>query len=141
MDTLNFIVQVNGAAAAGGPPAPGTEFSSGPEVRYESFCLHPHWQGPAFERFAKQLGVGVGTVTRTLMERSKRSEPGFETDSANPSMGHQTVTGRIGIFCLSGCLSRPQLVVWGRAQAAVPQEPSRVPNAVRDRGSLSAVLG
>ena len=43
--------------------------------------------------------------------------------------------------CLSGCLSKPQLVVWGRAQAAVPKEPPRVPNAVRHRGSLPAVLG
>jgi hypothetical protein len=43
--------------------------------------------------------------------------------------------------CLSGCLSRPQLVVWGRAQAAVPEEPSRVPNSVRHRGGLPAVLG
>ena len=43
--------------------------------------------------------------------------------------------------CLSGCLSKPQLVVWGRAQAAVPQEPPRVPNSIRHRGSLSAELG
>jgi putative transposase len=43
--------------------------------------------------------------------------------------------------CLSGCLSKPQLVVWGGAQAGVPMESSRVPSAVRHRASLPAVFG
>jgi hypothetical protein len=71
------------------------------------------------------------------------------TFTLNGSTGNNNFISGVGTpaaaqlvsFCLSGCLSKPQLVVWGRAQAAVPQEPPRVPSAVRHRGSLPAVLG
>jgi len=37
------------------------------------------WKGASIRAIAKQLGVGVGTVTRTLQERSKISSRGFGT--------------------------------------------------------------
>ncbi len=41
--------------------------------------------------------------------------------------------------CLSGCFSIPQWVGWLRAETIVPQEPSRVPGSVRDRGGVRRV--
>ena len=44
-------------------------------------------------------------------------------------------------FCLSGCLSKPQDVVWGRGSAAVSKEPAPVSVGIRYRGGLPAVPG
>ena len=47
--------------------------------------------------------------------------------------------GELGGFCLSGCLSKPQDVVWGRGSAAVSKEPAPVSVGIRYRGGLPAV--
>ncbi len=47
----------------------------------------------------------------------------------------------LAVFCLSGCLSKTQDVVWGRGSAAVSKESAPVSVGIRYRGSLPTVPG
>ena len=86
----------------------------------------------------RQLGARGGRAhARNLRLRTSQAQH----PSLAPLPERPLETAHQASSCLSGCLSKPQLVVWGGAQAAVPQEPPRVPSAVRHRASLPAVLG
>ena len=47
----------------------------------------------------------------------------------------------VGGFCLSGFLSKPQDVVWGRGSTAVSKESAPVSVGIRHRGGLPTVPG
>ena len=137
-------VHWHGYDSAGGtfPDTPSSSIDAGKQFVFLVSNEAPDFQGYVivvcefqFAHGFAYITDGFGGVTTTAQGYLALILHYYDNDGAR--MAAET----LGHFCLSGCLSKPQDVVWGRGSAAVSKEPAPVSVGIRYRGGLPAVPG